>query len=128
VPRFGRFDGSTLQVAPSVLSDLVRSMARAPTRKQPLDLGSFGTYVEERQFNAPGGMHFSSVPKNAEARSTWGRLSLRYAADGGGLKVHTEFQLTKVRVTAEEYPEFRRWVEAADQLLRERVGLARGAS
>jgi transglutaminase-like putative cysteine protease len=128
VPRFGRFDGATMQVAPSVLSDLVRSMARAPTRKQALDLGSFSTYVEERQYSAPNGMHFSSVPKDAEVSSTWGRLSLRYAAEGGGLKVHTEFQLTRTRVSAAEYPEFRRWVEAADQLLRQRVGVSRGAS
>jgi transglutaminase-like putative cysteine protease/Flp pilus assembly protein TadD len=128
VPRFGRFDGSTLQVAPSVLSDLVRSMARSPTRKQPLDLGSSSTYVEERQFVAPSGMHFSAVPSGGEVSSAWGKLSLRYAADGGGLKVRTEFLLTRVRVAPSEYPEFRRWVEAADQLLRQRVGLARGAS
>jgi hypothetical protein len=60
--------------------------------------------------------------------SAWGKLSLQYAAQSGGLKVRTEFLLTRVRVTASEYPEFRRWVEAADQLLRQRVGLSRGAS
>jgi transglutaminase-like putative cysteine protease len=128
VPRFGRFDGATLQVAPSVLSDLVRSMARSPTRKQPLDLGSSSTYVEERQFSAPSGMRFSAVPEGGEVSSAWGKLSLHYAAEGGGLKVRTEFLLTRVRVSAAEYPAFRRWVEAADQLLRQRVGLSRGAS
>jgi hypothetical protein len=73
-------------------------------------------------------MQFSSIPKGGEVSSAWGRLSLSYAAERGALKVRTEFALTKVRVTPEEYPEFRRWVEAADQLLRQRVGVSRGAS
>jgi transglutaminase-like putative cysteine protease len=128
VPRFGRFDGTTLQVAPSVLSDLVRSMARAPTRKQPLDLGNASLYVEERTLNAPKGMQFSAVPENAEANSEWGKLSLRYASHDGQVSVHTEFSLIKARVSPAEYPAFRRWVDAADQLLRQRVGLTRSAS
>jgi transglutaminase-like putative cysteine protease len=128
VPRFGRFDGDTLQVAPSVLSDLVRSMARSPTRKQPLDLGSSSSYVEERDFTAPKDMRWSSVPESAEADSEWGKLSLHYAADGGELKVRTEFVLKRARVAPSEYPAFRRWVDAADQLLRQRIGLTRGSS
>ena len=48
VPRFALMDGDSMQVAPSVLSDLVRSMARAPQRDQALDLGSPNTYIEER--------------------------------------------------------------------------------
>jgi hypothetical protein len=127
VPRFARFDGATLQVAPSVLSDLVRNMARSPTRKQPLDLGSSSTYVEERAFVAPKGMQFSSVPQNAEASSEWGRLTLKYAAEGGELKVRTEFVLARARVAPSEYPAFRRWVDAADQLLRQRIALTKGS-
>jgi transglutaminase-like putative cysteine protease len=128
VPRFGRFDGATLQVAPSVLSDLTRSMARAPTRKQPLDLGNHSSYLEERQFSAPNGMHFSDVPEDSEVASPWGKLRLSYARAGGALKVTTEFTISRVRVAPTEYPEFRRWVEAADQLLRQRVGLVRGGT
>jgi hypothetical protein len=128
VPRFGRFDGTTMQVAPSVLNDLVRNMARAPSRKQPLDLGASNTYVEERAFTAPKGMQFSGVPQGGEASSEWGKLRLSYAASGGGLKVRTEFTLTRARVAPEEYPAFRRWVDAADQLLRQRISLSRGAS
>jgi hypothetical protein len=128
VPRFGRFDGATMQVAPSVLNDLVRGMARAPTRKQPLDLGSASTYIEERLFSAPSGMRFSSLPPGGEASSPWGKLKMSVAADGGELKVRTEFSVQRARVSAEEYPEFRRWVEAADQLLRQRIGLSGGAS
>jgi transglutaminase-like putative cysteine protease/tetratricopeptide (TPR) repeat protein len=127
VPRFGRFDGDTLQVAPSVLTDLIRNMARAPSRQQPLDLGSSSTYVEERAFTAPKGMSFSAVPKGGEADSEFGRLRLSYAAQAGGLSVRTEFILKRARVAPGEYPTFRRWIDAADQLLRQRISLSRGA-
>jgi len=128
VPRFARIDGTSLQVAPSVLSDLLRNLARAPTRQQPLDLGSPNTYVEERSFIAPKGMRWSTVPVSAEATSEFGRLRLQYAAGGGALSVRTEFVLTRARVAPSEYPAFRKWVDAADQLLRQRIGLSRGAS
>jgi hypothetical protein len=53
---------------------------------------------------------------------------LHYTADGGALSVRTEFVLKRARVTPTEYPAFRRWVDAADQLLRQRIALSRGAS
>jgi hypothetical protein len=128
VPRFARLDGTSMQVAPSVLTDLIRNLARAPTRAQPLDLGSPNTYVEERAFTAPKGMQWSAIPHDAEANSEFGRLRLHYTSQGGALSVHTEFVLKRSRVTPSEYPAFRRWVDAADQLLRQRIALSRGAS
>ncbi|MET0384879.1 MAG: DUF3857 domain-containing protein [Polyangiales bacterium] len=128
VPRFGHFDGSTLQVAPSVLSDLVRNLARAPKREQPLDLGTPNTYVEERAYTPPKGMQWSVVPRDAEVSSEFGRLRLHYVTRNNELSVRTEFVLTRARVAPTEYPAFRRWIDAADQLLRQRIGLSRGAS
>jgi hypothetical protein len=128
VPRFGLMDGDSMQVAPSVLSDLVRSMARAPQREQPLDLGSPNTYIEERTFNAPKGLAFRAVPKDSEVASDFGRLRLQYVQDGNTLKVRTEFVLKEARIKPTAYAAFRSWVDAADQLLRQRIVLARGAS
>jgi len=128
VPRFANPDGSGMQVAPSVLSDLVRNMARAPKREQPLDLGSPNTYVEERTFTPPKGMTWSTVPQGGAAESEFGKLQLQYEPDGSKLKVRTEFVLKRARIAPNEYPAFRRWVDAADQLLRQRIGLSRGAS
>ena len=128
VPRFGLMDGESMQVAPSVLSDLVRSMARAPQREQPLDLGSPNTYIEERTFSAPKGLAFRAVPKDSEVNSDFGRLRLQYVLDGNTLKVRTEFVLKEARIKPGAYAAFRSWVDAADQLLRQRIVLARGAS
>ena len=128
VPRFGLTDGESMQVAPSVLSDLVRSMARAPKRDQPLDLGSPNTYIEERTFNAPKGLSFRNVPKDGEVASDFGRLRLQYVLEGNTLKVRTEFVLKESRIKPAAYAAFRSWVDAADQLLRQRIVLAKGAS
>jgi transglutaminase-like putative cysteine protease len=128
VPRFGLMDGDSMQVAPSVLSDLVRTMARAPKRDQPLDLGSPNTYIEERTFNAPKGHSFRGVPKDGEVASDFGRLKLQYVLEGSTLKVRTEFVLKESRIKPGAYAAFRSWVDAADQLLRQRIVLAKGAS
>jgi hypothetical protein len=128
VPRFGRMDGDSMQVAPSVLSDLVRNMARAPQRDQPLDLGSPNTYIEERVFTAPKGSTWSAIPKDSAVESEFGTLRMTYALDGSTLKVHTEFVLKQSRIAPATYAAFRSWVDAADQLLRQRIVLARGAS
>jgi cellulose synthase operon protein C len=128
VPRFANLDGNGMQVAPSVLSDLVRNMARAPKREQPLDLGSPNTYVEERSFTPPKGMQWSGVPQDGQAESEFGQLKLHYESQGGTLKVRTEFTLKRARVAPAEYAAFRRWIDAADQLLRQRIALSRGAS
>ena len=128
VPRFANLDGNGMQVAPSVLNDLVRSMARAPKREHPLDLGSPNTYVEERSFTPPKGMQWSGVPQDGQAESEFGQLKLHYETQGGTLKVRTEFVLKRARVAPDEYAAFRRWIDAADQLLRQRIALSRGAS
>jgi transglutaminase-like putative cysteine protease len=126
VPRFGLWDGSELRFSPSALGDLVRNMARSPTRLQPLDLATSSAYVEERQVTLPRGMRLTAIPEGGEVSSAWGKLTLRYAAERDVVKVRTEFWLTRARVAPKEYPDFRRWVEAADQLLRQRVGLQKG--
>jgi hypothetical protein len=126
VPRFGLWDGSEMRFTPSALGDLVRNMARTPTRLQPLDLSSSSAYVEERKVTLPRGMRLTAMPEGGQVSSEWGKLSLHYAAERDTVKVRTEFQLTRARVAPKEYPDFRRWVEAADQLLRQRVGVERG--
>ena len=60
--------------------------------------------------------------------SDFGRLQLHYLLEGSTLKVRTEFVLEQSRIKPEAYAAFRSWVHAADQLLRQRIVLARGAS
>jgi hypothetical protein len=123
VPQLAQRDGDALRLAPSVLDDLLRNLARSTTRKHVLDLQGKRSYVEDRAVKLPKGMTAVELPAGGEARSSFGRLSLRYAAEPGKVSVHTEFSLDQDRVSPEQYPEFRRWVESADQLLRQRISI-----
>lgn len=126
VPELAHRSGDGLEAPPSVLSDLVRSMARTPTRVHALDLQTARSYVEERNLELPSGMRVSSLPSGGEASSPWGRLSLQYSAQKGSVKVRTELTIAKDRIEPADYPAFRRWVEAADQLSRQRILVRRG--
>ena len=68
-------------------------------------------------------MYASELPAGGEATSAFGRLKLDFAQKGSTVWARTEFSVTHDRVTATEYPAFRRWVEQADQLLRQRIGV-----
>jgi len=121
VPQLAQRDGSRLRMAPSVLEDLTRSMARASRRRYTLDLGSTSSYVEERTIQLPAGMQATDVPAGGTAESPFGKLSLTVERSGRQVQTRTEFEIRRDRVTPEEYPAFRRWVQEADQILRQRI-------
>jgi transglutaminase-like putative cysteine protease/Flp pilus assembly protein TadD len=123
VPQLANRDGDELRVAPSVLHDLVRSMARLPERRHPLDLQGNRAYVEERTVKPPAGMIAAELPAGGEVRSPFGHLQLSFEREGDAVRARTEFAVTQDRVSPEQYPAFRAWVEQADRLLRQRVGI-----
>jgi hypothetical protein len=123
VPQLARWDGDELRLEPSVLQDLVQDMARLPKRRHTLDLHGTRTYIEERSVRLPPGMLASDLPAGGEASSPFGRLKLDFTQSAGTVTARTELALTRDRVAPMEYPAFRRWVEAADQLLKQRIGI-----
>ena len=132
VPQMAQREGSTLRLSPSVLDDLLRTFARAPTRRLPLDLGATRSYDETRVIEVPRGFSVAGMPEGGAADSEFGRLTLSVEGSAAGQRpatvtVHTELRVPRDRLSAEEYPGFRRWVGAADRLLRQRVRLEGGA-
>lgn len=127
VPQLAHWDGPELRLAPSVLGDLVRSMARTSVRTHPLDLDGTNSYTERRSVRIPPGLVLGDLPPGGEAASHFGILRLGFEATDGGVVATTEFELVQDRVAAADYAAFRRWVEAADQLLKQRIQLRRGA-
>jgi hypothetical protein len=123
VPQLARWDGDELRLPPSVLHDLLQDMARLPKRRHALDLQGTRTYIEERNVKLPDGMFAADLPAGGEASSSFGRLKLDFAQSGGTITARTEFAVTRDRVAPSEYPAFRRWIEAADQLLKQRIGI-----
>jgi tetratricopeptide (TPR) repeat protein len=123
VPQLARWDGAELRLEPSVLHDLVQDMARLPERRHPLDLQGSRLYVEERSVRLPAGMRATELPQGGEAHSPFGTLKLNFSQSNGTVTARTELAVTRDRVAPQEYPAFRRWVEAADQLLKQRIGI-----
>jgi cellulose synthase operon protein C len=127
VPQLARWDGAELRLAPCSLHDLVASLASTAGRKFTLDLQGTSSYVEERTVSIPSGFRALSPPPGGEATSEFGRLRIAVQLSGHKLTTQTEFELKSDRITAQQYPDFRRWVEAADALLRQPIVLERGA-
>lgn len=119
VPQMARRDGDELRLAPSVLNDLIRNLALSPSRRYPLELGVPRSYLERRSVQLPAGMRLAELPAGGEAVSEFGRLKLAFETDEREVVSSTLFEINGDRVTPEQYPAFRRWVEKADILLRQ---------
>jgi hypothetical protein len=126
-PQVAVRDGRSLRVSPTLLHDLSRNLATASTRDLPLDLGSRSSYVEDRRVRVPAGWQVTELPEGGTAESEFGRLSVEVTRDGRDVRARTEFALTADRVSPEQYPAFRRWVEQADRILRQRLTVGQGS-
>jgi hypothetical protein len=123
VPQLAIVDADGLRVQATVLDDLTRLLARAQTRRYPLDLQGTSSYVEDRTLRVPAGMSVLSLPPGGEAASPYGRLVMRVEERGREIVSHTELSLDRDVVPPDEYDAFRRWVEQADVILRQRIAL-----
>jgi transglutaminase-like putative cysteine protease len=126
VPQLAKWDGDRLRLPPTVLHDLVRSMARTPSRRHVLDLDGNQSYVEERTVRLPRGMGSVELPPGGEAASAFGKLRLDFEQKPGEVTARTEFSVIRDRVDPADYEAFRAWVERADRLLRQRIGIRKG--
>jgi len=125
-PTLAVRDGPSLRVAPSVMDNLSRALARQSTRRHPLELGARSSYVEDRRVRIPRGWTVGELPEGGTAESPFGRLSLEVTREGSSVRARTTFAIETDRVAPEDYAAFREWVEAADRLLRQRLTLSPG--
>lgn len=125
-PQLAVRDGRRLRVVPSALRDLVSNLAPGSARNLPLDLGMQSAYVEERRIRLPRGWRVHELPAGGEARSDFGTLTLALRQDGTDVVARTELVLAQDRIPPDQYRAFRRWVQEADRLLRQRITLAPG--
>jgi tetratricopeptide (TPR) repeat protein len=124
VPQLATLDNGELRIAPSTMRELI-GMARMPTRRFTLDLRGNRSYREERAVQLPKGMTVSSIPPGGEASSPFGTLKLALSRQGTTITARTELDLLRDRILPADYPEFRKWVLAADELLRQRIGISK---
>ncbi len=125
-PTIAVRDGPSLRVAPTLLGGLTSRLASASTRRLPLELGARSSYVEDRRVRMPRGWTVGELPDGGVAESRFGRVSVEVTRDGRDVRARTEFAIEADRVAPADYAAFRRWVEAADRLLRQRILLSPG--
>jgi hypothetical protein len=126
VPQLGRRDDGSLVVPGTILEDLMRSMARNPSRRHPLDLGGTSSYLEERTIVVPRGFSVGEVPAGGEAQSEFGTLTMHVEQSGREVSARTELSIRRDRIAPDDYPAFRRWVQQADAILRQQIHLSPG--
>lgn len=121
VPQLAARDGEGLRVEGSVLGELTRAMARGTQRRLPLELGVTSSYVEERVLHLPAGATVRTLPDGGEAESEFGRVRMTVEREARRVRLRTELVLARDRIAPDEYAAFRRWLERADQILRQRL-------
>ncbi len=126
VPQLAVRDGRLLRVAPSVLNELTRSLAPASERRLPLDLSTRTSYEETRRVRLPAGFRVEDLPQGGTAESPFGRLEMEVRQEGREVRLTTRLNVTQDRIAPSDYGAFRRWVEEADRILRQRLILAPG--
>ncbi len=126
-PQVARLEGDELRINATSLRDLLRELAAAPSRKFPLDLSVKNAYREQRTVHPPSGFAARSVPAGGEVKSRFGSLRVKNERRPSGEVVSTSmFQMDVDRVAAADYAEFRRFIEQADEILKQRIAFVRG--
>jgi tetratricopeptide (TPR) repeat protein len=123
-PQLARAEGKDLRIAVTAVRELLREMAPIAERTYPLELGVRRSHREARTLIAPEGYVIKQLPAGGEVKSPFGRLSIRNEAKGREVVSHTELDFEVDRVPPKDYPAFRRFIEQADELLRQRVAFA----
>ena len=120
IPQFAERTAEGLSVAPSSMSNLTRALAPSPRRRSALELGPPNRRVETRVVVLPAGAG-ATLPSGGRVESEFGTLALSARRQGNNVEVSTEWTQTAHRVSADDYPAFRRFVQDVDQLLEQRL-------
>ena len=96
---------------------MVRALAPHVKRIHTMVLGVPGRSVRSVVVHAPKGQRFTSGPEPARVESRFGTMDLRTSFDGATATYEIEMTFHQPRVTAEEYPDFRSFLESVDDAL-----------
>ncbi len=123
-PQFARAEGNLLSVPVGRREHMVRDYA--PTAERTLDVRLPAQWTERDEWSVhlPAGSRVTSAPVSASGASAFGMYSLVVEQGPDSIRVDTTVALTKTRVPAGEYPEFRRWCELVDNALGQRATVA----
>jgi hypothetical protein len=107
-------------------ADFVRTYARLSARREDLVLAYPWRHEEELAFQVPKGWHLEGAvaPAARVVDSPFGHFKLEVDLDGGAVRVRSTLDVTRVRISPDEYPRFRAFLREIDAVLDERLTLA----
>ncbi len=119
--QFARKDGDTLSIPAGPREYFVRDFAPLATRKLDLRFHAQWTLDQDWTVRLPGGSKMKSGPTAGSAQSVFGSAKVDVETTGNVVHVHTRLASSRTRVTAAEYPDFKKWCETVDRLLGQKV-------
>jgi len=127
VPQLAVRDADGLRVPVTVMGDLLRMLARTETREHAFDLGATTRYVEDRTIRVPAGHEIGTLPEGGRIESPFGVFVMTVTREARTVTVHSELTLSRDRIEASDYADFRAFIQRTDAVLRQRLTLQGGA-
>jgi transglutaminase-like putative cysteine protease len=128
VPRLARASGGGGLDLPVTGrdADFVRTYARLSARRQELVLGYPWQHDEELTYRLPAGWRLAagSPPARRVIEGPFGRFSLDVSLDGAVLRVRSSLNVTRARISPEDYARFRAFLMEVDAALASPIGVA----
>ncbi|MBN8612546.1 MAG: DUF3857 domain-containing protein, partial [Deltaproteobacteria bacterium] len=124
VPQLAVRDADGLRVPLTVMGDLLRSLARTETREHAFDLGATTRYVEDRTIRLPAGSDVATLPEGGRIESSFGTFVMTVSREGRTVTIHSELTLSRDRIEASEYAEYRAFIQRTDAVLRQRLSVS----
>jgi hypothetical protein len=121
VSQFARKEGDLLSIPVGPPEHMLREFASLSSRQQDIRLYAQSTSDHDWTVHLPPGMRVVNMPKADDAASPFGHFKLDVESAGGTVRVRSSLTLTRLRIKASEYPDFRAWCQRVDKALGQRL-------
>lgn len=124
IPRYAEAGGDTLRFLPfGSRRGYVEAYAGLAERRGNLVLEAPSVNRFTFRYRLPPGWSVDGLPPDVTTETAFGRLTVKYAVEPGGLVCRGELAFTQDRITPQDYPAFRAFVAQVDQAFGRRVSI-----
>ena len=122
---YGRRDGDTLSVPIATAPGLVTTYGSLSKRTEDVVIDARTITTDERVIHLPAGMKPTSLPREANLSTPFGKATVTIESQPGKIVVHSLVEIDASRVAPAEYGAFREFCQAVDDALSQRIVLAK---
>ena len=120
-PEYFTAAGS-LRIMPQ-LSSLDTALVAKDRRKYPLDFNIPDTKENDFQINIPDNFKLKYLPQSLNQDSAWIKLAIEYKKEGNSLRLIQKIESKGIKVSPEEYPVFKNFLEDSAKKVKQRIVL-----